>query len=244
MKPLFRVAGVPIPVPENLAELSQLAPSVLRGGRGLFALSPARVPERPLELYEFEGCPFCRKVRDTLTELDIGYVSRAAAPGIDRARVLALGGKEQFPFLVDPNTDTTLYESEAIIDHLHTHYGKPRPVWRRALGPLDTASSALASAVRPRGTRVAAAYAHRTQPEKLIDLWGFEASPFCRKVREALSELGLDYQAHNVGKRGRRRPELVALGGKMQVPYLVDPNTGTAMYESDDIIAYLRRTYG
>lgn len=42
----------------------------------------------------------------------------------------------------------------------------------------------------------------------------------------------------------RRRPELVALGGKMQVPYLVDPNTGVAMYESDDIVAYLRKTYG
>jgi glutathione S-transferase len=30
----------------------------------------------------------------------------------------------------------------------------------------------------------------------------------------------------------------------MQVPYLVDPNTSTAMYESDEINRYLLATYG
>jgi glutathione S-transferase len=29
----------------------------------------------------------------------------------------------------------------------------------------------------------------------------------------------------------------------MQVPYLIDPNTGQAMFESADIVAYLERTY-
>ena len=28
------------------------------------------------------------------------------------------------------------------------------------------------------------------------------------------------------------------------LPYLVDPNTGAAMFESADIVAYLNRTYG
>jgi len=28
------------------------------------------------------------------------------------------------------------------------------------------------------------------------------------------------------------------------VPYLVDPNTGREMYESDDIVAYLEAEYG
>lgn len=250
MKTMFRVGSIPIPRPENLAELSALGPSLLRGGRGLVAFAPARVPAEPLELYEFEGCPFCRKVRDTLTELDLGYISRAAGKGGDRSRLLAKGGKEQVPFLVDPNGPdggVSLYESEDIIEHLHRTYltpGRGRPFWQRALTPVDTASSALASAVRPRGNRVDARHARRSQPEKLLELWSFEASPFCRKVREELTRLGLDYQVHNVGKRGRRRPELVALGGKMQVPYLVDPNTGVAMYESEDIIAYLRGTYG
>jgi glutathione S-transferase len=246
MKGHIRLPGLPpIPRPENLADLSALAPSVLRFGRGLIARGPAtRLPVQPLELHEFEGCPFCRKVRDVLTELDIGYISRAAGKGGNRSRLVAAGGKAQVPYLADPNTGDALYESEDIIDHLHRHYGAgPRPAWKRVLAPLDTAGSALASASRPRGNRVDPLRADGVQPTKLLELWSFEASPYCRKVREELSRLGLDYMVHNVGKRGRRRPELVALGGKMQVPYLVDPNHGVAMYESDDIIAYLRQTY-
>lgn len=30
----------------------------------------------------------------------------------------------------------------------------------------------------------------------------------------------------------------------MLAPYLIDPNTGTEMYESDDIVAYLNEKYG
>ncbi len=234
-----------IPGPRNLRDAHAFVPSVLRLGRGLLAWAPAaRAPEIPLELHEFEGCPFCRKVRDALTELDIGYVSRAAGKGADRSRLVAAGGKAQVPFLHDPNTGVSMYESEDIVDYLwKTWGGRARPRWLSLLGPLDTASSALASAARPtRGSRVRRTRAE--QPAQLIELWSFEASPYCRKVREVISELGLDVRVHNVGKGGRRRPELVALGGRMQVPYLADPNTGVAMYESDEIVAYLRRVYG
>ena len=31
--------------------------------------------------------------------------------------------------------------------------------------------------------------------------------------------------------------------GHVQVPYLIDPNTGTEMFESADIIRYLEQTY-
>lgn len=37
------------------------------------------------------------------------------------------------------------------------------------------------------------------------------------------------------------RPMAVAEGGKSQFPYMKDPNTGAAMYESDAIIAYIVR---
>ena len=33
-------------------------------------------------------------------------------------------------------------------------------------------------------------------------------------------------------------------GGKVQLPYLADPNTGKEMFESREIVAYLRETYG
>lgn len=43
-----------------------------------------------------------------------------------RPEVQQLGGKLQFPFLVDENTGDRLYESQDIIDHLFKHYGKNR----------------------------------------------------------------------------------------------------------------------
>ena len=43
---------------------------------------------------------------------------------------------------------------------------------------------------------------------------------------------------------GRVRKELLERAGKVQVPYLVDPNTGTEMFESDAIRGYLTETYG
>lgn len=44
-----------------------------------------------------------------------------------------------------------------------------------------------------------------------------------------------------IGDR-RNRSRLAARGGRVQLPYLVDPNTGQEMYESREIIAYLGRT--
>ena len=46
------------------------------------------------------------------------------------------------------------------------------------------------------------------------------------------------------GARAGFAKALEDAGGKMVVPYLVDPNRDVAMYESDDIIDYLYDTYG
>jgi len=83
------------------------------------------------------------------------------------------------------------------------------------------------------------------RPEKPLELFEFEACPFCRKVREALSILDLEVLVYPCPKGGRRyRDVLEARGGKLQFPYLADPNTGTEMYESDDIVRYLFERYG
>ena len=42
---------------------------------------------------------------------------------------------------------------------------------------------------------------------------------------------------------GRTRQELLERAGKVQVPYLVDANTGTALFESEAIRTYLLDTY-
>lgn len=229
----------------SLNDLHALTVSVARGGRGLFARStPSTPPAKPLELYEMEGCPFCRKVRETLTELDLDYVSYPCAKGSrHRQQAVERGGKALFPLLIDPNADLTLYESEDIIDHLHATYGPhPRSRVAAAFAPVNTASAAVAGLLRPKGRSVTAPAA-RPSPVQLLELYNFEASPYCRKVREVLNTLDLPVLVHNVGKGGARRPELVARGGKMQVPYLVDPNHDVALYESEDIIAYLRKTW-
>src|SRR6185503_5894833 len=80
-------------------------------------------------------------------------------------------------------------------------------------------------------------------PDQPLELWSFEASPFCRIVREALCELEIPYRLHNVDKGSPRRESFVARSGKMMVPYLVDPNHDVAMFESADIVAYLGRAY-
>lgn len=229
----------------NYNNISAYAVSVLRGGRGMKVCEVAKnQPVQALELYEFESCPFCKKVRESLSELDLEYVSRASAAGSHHRQDFAKADKTtRFPYLVDPNTDTALYESEDIIDYLHETYGSGRNGIKKAFSPLNTLSALVASSVRLRGGSVTGS-ARTDQPAEIIVLYGFEASPYCRKVREALCELDLDCHIKNVAKKSERRPELKELGGKLMVPYLIDANTGSAMYESDAIVDYLHTTYG
>jgi glutathione S-transferase len=228
-------------LPRMLDVTTSMFATVSRLGAGVQARRPERRPLERLELYEFEGCPFCRKVRDALTELDLEATIYPCPHGgtSHRPRAIELGGKAQFPYLVDPNTGTRMYESDDIVDYLYATYGGRSP-GMLVRGPIATASSMLASAFRAGfGTRV-----HPSrQPAKPLELWSFEASPFCRIAREALCELELPYVLHNVGKDGAGRPPFVARSGKMMVPYLVDPNTGREMFESAEIRKYLYETY-
>jgi glutathione S-transferase len=216
--------------------------SIARAGAGMNAAAPASRPARRLELYEFEGCPFCRKVREALSELDLEAMIYPCPKGgtVFRRKVVEMGGKAQFPYLVDPNTGARMYESDDIVTHLFATYGGRKP-YLLIQGPVATVTSALASAFRPTGG-VRAQPARR--PAQPLELYSFEISPYCRLVRETLCELELPYLLHNVAKGSPSRPAFVERSGKMMVPYLVDPNTGKAMFESADITTYLRETYG
>jgi glutathione S-transferase len=210
-------------------------------GRYVGAIGPR--PEKMLELYEYEACPFCRKVREALTMLDLEVLVRPTPRRGERYRPEATkrGGQKKFPLLFDPNEDLLLYESNDIVTHLYARYGQGAPPLMMRLGPVNDASSFLASMMRP--TQGRAARTSRA-PETPLELWSFELSPYCRRVRETLCELELPYVLHNVGKGSPRRPAFVERSGKQQVPYLEDPNTGTKMFESLDIVRYLEKTYG
>ena len=140
---------------------------------------------------------------------------------------------------IDPNTGKEMYESDDIAEYLYREYGAGAPP-RGQLGMFPVLTGSLASGLRGgAGTRAEASVA----PEKPLVLWSFEASPFCRIVRERLCVLEIPYVLHNVGRGSAERQAFVEISGKMQVPFLVDPNTGESMFESAEIVAYLDRTY-
>jgi glutathione S-transferase len=225
----------------SLDVATSFASSVLELGAGLLVRDSARQPEQLLELYEFESCPFCRRVREALSVMDLDAKILPCPPGGMRFRpeVAARGGKAQFPFLVDPNTDRWMYESSDIVRYLASTYGDGGVPLGAKLGPLDTLRSSLSSLPRLGKVRARPSKA----PEKPLELWSFEASPFCRIVRERLSSLELPYVLHNVAKRSKKRDAFVARSGRMMVPFLVDPNTDTAMFESAEMLRYLDDTY-
>ena len=221
---------------------SSFAVSVVRAGNGMAVGTPGPRPEQLLELYEFEACPFCRKVREALSILDLDVLVKPCPKGGTRFRpeLVQRGGKPQFPYLVDPNAGVEMYESDDIVRHLFARYGDGSVPASLSFLPLYLASNALASLCRPlSGVRARPS----RLPARPLELWSFEASPYCRLAREALCTLELPYVLHNVAKGSPKRDAFVARAGKMQVPYLFDPNTGREMFESADIVAYLDATY-
>jgi glutathione S-transferase len=222
---------------------TSLLATLARAGTGVSAGPLGPRPAQPLELYEFEACPYCRKVREALSILDITCRIYPCPKGGTRFReeVVRRGGKAQFPYLVDPNTGKEMYESDDIVAYLFASYGAGPVPRLLAPGPLPLASAMLASASRPGfGTRREPSVA----PGKPLELYSFEASPFCRIVREKLCSLEIPYLLHNVAKGSPGRHAFVERTGKMMVPYLADPNTGIGMFESADIVRYLDETYG
>jgi glutathione S-transferase len=79
-------------------------------------------PDELLEVYQFEGCPFCSKVRQKMTDLGLDFIARQVDPN-DRSRVEEVSGQTNVPVLVDTNTDTTMPESDDIVDYLDEKYG-------------------------------------------------------------------------------------------------------------------------
>jgi glutathione S-transferase len=215
--------------------------SGFRFAAGQYARGNSTRPPKPFELYEFEACPVCRKVREALCEFELdAIVYPCPKNGRFRDVVKKRGGKLMFPFLIDPNTEKEMYESNDIVRYLATTYADGNISWPLSMGPLTDISSSLASVMRMSRGRIAR---RAKAPEKPLELWSFEASPYCRLAREALCELEIPYLLHNVPKKGKTREAFIARSGKMMVPFLVDPNTGKEMFESADIVRYLNETY-
>lgn len=222
---------------------SSLGVTLGRFGNGLSVGRIGVRPEIPLQLYEFEGCPYCRKVREALSILDLEADVFPCPKGGPRYReeVKRRGGKAQFPFLVDPNANIEMYESDAIVQYLFERYGDGHVPLLFSLGLLNDVSAQLAGIWRP---AFGIFYERGRPPEKPLELWSFEASPYCRIVREKLCTLEIPYRLHNVAKGSPGRDAFLRRSGKMMVPFLVDDNTGVSMFESAEIVRYLDESYG
>ncbi|MDP1689640.1 MAG: glutathione S-transferase N-terminal domain-containing protein [bacterium] len=76
----------------------------------------------------------------------------------------------------------------------------------------------------------------------MVTLYVKTGCPFCNKVLAAGKELGISFEEKNIADDAVAA-ELVACGGKRQVPYLIDSERDVEMYESGDIVSYLRAQY-
>lgn len=244
--------------------LSSTLASSLCQWRGTSASKTIQPPKKELVLFDREGDHQCRMVREMLTLLNLDAIIMPCPEGGKRhlKALQDVSGASDVPFLHDRNTGEKLSGAQAINAYLWQQYkGSPLPA---SLQPGKAAhlASQLASEVRLKAGMKARA---NKRAAKRLTLYSFESSPFSRPVRERLCELEIAYKLINLGKQqwpdmgpAKLRPSLKAYKplpgtkrdaffqehGNVQVPYLIDPNTDTALFESKDILDYLERTYG
>ena len=73
----------------------------------------------------------------------------------------------------------------------------------------------------------------------MFDLYIMETCPYCKKVMAFLEEKGVKYNKINIADKASEEA-LIQSGGKRQVPFLVDKDRNVQMYESADIIEYIK----
>ncbi len=73
----------------------------------------------------------------------------------------------------------------------------------------------------------------------MIELYVLDSCPYSQKVMKYLEENNIEYIKHDVSEP-ENYEALQEIGGKSQVPFLFDKDKDLKLYESDDIIEYLK----
>ncbi len=72
----------------------------------------------------------------------------------------------------------------------------------------------------------------------MYELFELERCPYCQKVMNFMDSNSIKYTKHDINNPAEEET-LIRLGGKRQVPFLYNKESGLKMYESADIIEYL-----
>lgn len=216
-------------------------------------LDKAPRPIKPLILYQYDGSPFCKRVREMINLLDLTVEYRpcpGARQGAFSEELFERTGRRTVPYLIDPNTGSELFESGDQLEYLLENYGPPASEFdRKALWPITFESfsittSTIVALLRgfPGSKKQPNARPDNEQMEPL-ELWGYESSPFVRPVREKLDALCLPHVMVSCSRGSANRDRMVAKTGRFQVPFLVDRNTGLELFEGNEIVKYLDAVY-
>lgn len=158
-----------------------------------------------------------------------------------------------FPYMEDPNTGKSMYESAAIVDYLWAQYGprgenSPPAPWyvTHAATGWNNMSLFLSTMLRSI-PRMGVLATPSTLPDAMLVYWGYEGSPQCRQVHEVLCTLQLPYLYHNAPPGAQAQLQALHLssskGVRASQPYLHDPNTAQHLYGAEAIISHLRAKY-
>lgn len=254
--------------------------SLLRLGSGLTVLKGATTSKRPptkmLKLYDREGSAECKMVREVLSSLDLDCIIYPVPEVVGKSGTTRFGGEAQrlsgqtgasaLPVLVDENYGDDgpliLLNAAQIVQYLYDEYGnnvqlsvvdrvRNKIVQHSAMTALYGAYLAVLRSLPAQGKKMKGT----VQPGQLLELWGYEASPFCTKVREVLCGLEIGYVLKNVahGSQQKRGEFQIRFGKKypawkqkvqaLQLPLLIDGNTNTELFNVREIEKYLVNTY-
>lgn len=77
----------------------------------------------------------------------------------------------------------------------------------------------------------------------MLTLYSSSSCAFCQRVLQMAENLKIDLDIKDIYADETARLELIEKGGEEKVPYLVDTDKNVSMYESSDIIEYIRNNY-
>ncbi|MGE5541002.1 MAG: glutaredoxin family protein [Bacillota bacterium] len=76
-----------------------------------------------ITLYINPNCPFCKKTVEVAQEVGAPLTLKDIHDPAVEEELIRIGGKRQMPFMVDDESDVSMYESEDIMRYLHQKFG-------------------------------------------------------------------------------------------------------------------------